>query len=141
VTRRDNPEHGKVNQIEKLELRDAVSGTLLASLTLHADGRKILDHDLTEYQVKGSRSGLRLYGSQGQEVVFQLWEDGVLLSWPDGRTCSLGFDKKPGQTCTDLSGVVDPKDQVRLEATPNGLGGRINAVITLNLRWVENRRL
>jgi hypothetical protein len=122
----------KINQVEKIELQDPVSGTLLASLTLHADGRKILDHDLTESQVKGHRSGLRLYGSQGQEVRVKSWEDGVRLSWPDGRTLvDLDFDKKPGQTCTDLKGVVDPKGQVPLEATPNGTGGRIAAVITL----------
>jgi hypothetical protein len=130
-----------MNQVEKIELRDAVSGTLLASLTLHADGRKILDHDLTEYQVKGPRSGLRL-SSQGQEVRYKSDGGGVALYWPDGRTLlQLEFDRKPGQTCTALSGVVDPKGQVRLEATPNGLGGRIPPVITLNLRWVENRGL
>jgi hypothetical protein len=128
-----------MNQVEKIELQHPVSGALLATLTLYADGRKKLDHDLTEYQVKGHRSGLRLYGSQGQEVRVKLWEDGVRLSWPDGRTpVDLDF---AGQTCTDLSGIVDPKGQVRLEATPNGTGGRIAAVIMLNLRWVENRAL
>lgn len=127
-----------MNQLEKLELRDAAK--TWASLTFYAHGRVTLDHNLTEYEVKGC-PGLGLYNSSGHQVRIELGGDGVLLSWPDGRTCTLGFDVKPGQTCTDLKAVVDSKGQVRWEAKANGLGGRRNAVITLNLHWVETRRL
>ncbi len=123
-----------MNQAKTLELRDA--GKTWASLTLHTDGRITLDHNLTEYEVKGCPS-LGLYDSQGQQVRIELGGAGVLLSWPDGRTSTLGFDQKPGQTYTDISSVDDPKGRVRLEARAIGLGGRTPAVLAFNLRWVE----
>ena len=58
-----------MNQAKKLELRDA--GKTWASLTLHTDGRISLDHNLTEYEVKGCPS-LQLYDSQGQQVRIEL---------------------------------------------------------------------
>lgn len=122
-----------MNGSETLELRDGAKRW--ATVTFHSDRRITLDHELTEYEAK-TCPGLGLYDAQGHQVEFQPDGATLVLTWPDGRTRALSFDRTQDPTSMEIADIVDPKALLRLYVRPIGLGAKTPISLTLNFRWV-----
>jgi hypothetical protein len=124
--------------VERFELR---AGTeLWATLCVHPDGGKILEHSLTDLNV-AMCPGLGAYDSAGRLLTIRQSAGHIYLDAPNGqRRCTL-------QTTTDdiaILDVTDPKAQVQLVVTLTGAGSGRNepmkhGELLFNLRWIAPR--
>lgn len=119
---------------EQFELRDG--SEVLAILRADPDGRKTLEHALTEDKVSRCR-GVGVYDSADQMLSIKRADHCVYLTQPDGRRqlkLQVGSND-------EFSDVKDPKRQVKLVIKLSGSGSVRNEPIKdgdhmFNLCWI-----
>ena len=119
---------------KRFELR--AESEICAILSVDPDGKKTLEHALTEDKVSNC-TGVGVYDSAGRMLTINQVDHGVNLDAPDG---SRQLELKVGSEGEILC-VLDPKAEVQIIIKLSGSGSVGNAPIkdgalVFNFRWI-----
>ncbi len=120
---------------KRFELR--AESELYAVLSVDTDGKKTLEHALTEDKVSKC-TGVGVYDSAGRMLTINHGGPSIYLDAPDGSRLELKVGSEGEISC-----VMDPKAQVQLviKLSLSGSGSVGNAPIkegalVFNFRWI-----